>query len=126
MHAKTQAQLNAPFKMFDLDGFALHCLKTEGKFSLDLPGISNKERLIFSLKGGISVNGVRLEEKDMMYLPLGEDAKIESHGEAVIFVAETTGSKKYNSYVKKYVDAQKMKIGQPTFRRIGRPVYHGG
>jgi len=117
MHAKTKAQMNVPFKMFDLDGFALHCLKTSGKFSLDLPGLGSKERLIFSLKGDITVNGAALAEKDMIYLPLGVDAKIESSDEATIFVAETTGSKRYESYVKKYVEAQKMKIGQPTFRR---------
>ncbi|HXQ91891.1 MAG TPA: 5-deoxy-glucuronate isomerase [Nitrososphaerales archaeon] len=117
MHAKTKALQNAPFKMFDLDGFTLHCLKTAGKFTLDLPGVSNKERLIFSLKGKFSVNGTRLAEKDMMYLPLGENARIESGEEAVIFVAETIGSKKFSPYVKKYVDAEKMKIGQPTFRR---------
>ena len=113
MHAKTKAQQNAPFKMFDLDGFALHCLKTAGKFGLDLAGLSNKERLIFSLKGKISVNGSRLDEKDMMYLPLGENARIESGEESVIYVAESIGSKKFSPYMKKYVDAQKMKIGQP-------------
>ncbi len=117
MHAKTKAQLNTPFKMFDLDGFALHCLKTAGNFNLDLKGISNKERLIFSLSRGISVNDTRLEEKDMMYLPLGDDARIESNSDSVIFIAESIGSKKYAPYVKRYVDDQKMKIGQPTFRR---------
>jgi len=103
--------------MFDLDGFALHCIKTSGNFTQDVPGIANKERLIFSLKGEISVNGTRLAEKDMMYLSLGENARIESKGDSVIFIAETPGTKKYSPYVRKYADAPRMKIGQPTFRR---------
>jgi 5-deoxy-glucuronate isomerase len=117
MHSKTIAQQDIPFKMFDLDGFALHCVKTRGGLDLNLAGVSNVERLIFSLKGEVSVNGTGLAEKDMMYLPLGDDARIRSSEVAVIFIAETVGTKKYNSYVKKYADAQKMKVGQPTFRR---------
>ena len=52
-----------------------------------------------------------------MYLPLGDNARIESNSDSVIFIAESIGSKKYAPYVKKYADDQKMKIGQPTFRR---------
>ena len=118
MHAKTQSQLNSPFKMFDLSGFSLWGLKTGEKgFDYDLAGSPGKERLVFSLKGEISVNGTPLQVKDMMYLPLGEAAKIKSAGPATLFIAETTGSEMYQPYLKKYSDAQKMKIGQPTFRR---------
>ena len=117
MHAKTQAKLNAPFQMYDFNGFSLWCLKTSGNFEYDLAGAPGKERLVFSLSGDISVNEMSLAEKDMMYLPLGEPAKIKTGGSSVVFVAETTGTQKYKAYVKKYADAQKMKIGQPTFRR---------
>ncbi len=117
MHAKTKSQMNAPFKMFDFDGFSLQCLKTSESFDIGIPGLPGKERLVFSLSGKISVNDTPLSEKDMMYLPLGEAAKIRTGGSAVVFIADTNGSQKYTSYVKKYSDAQKMKIGQPTFRR---------
>lgn len=117
MLAKTEPQENSPFKMFDLDGFSLQCMKTSGGFEYDFPGEANKERLVFSLNGGISVNGTALAEKDMMYLSLGETAKVKTHGRAVVFVTDTPGSKKYGSYLKKYADVNKMKIGQPTFRR---------
>lgn len=117
MHAKTRSQLDAPFEMFDLDGFSLHCLKTDKSFELDLPGALGKERLIFSLSGPISVNGTSLAEKDMMYLPIGDPAKIRTQGNAVVFITSTSGSVKYEPYMKKYSDVQKMKIGQPTFRR---------
>ena len=103
--------------MFDVDGFALYSLKTSGNFKTDLGSRGDKERLVFSLKGDISVNGTDLREKDMMYLPLGEDARIESKSDSVIFIAETSASKKYEPYLKKYSEAQRMKIGQPTFRR---------
>ena len=63
------------------------------------------------------MNGTSLAEKDMMYLPLGEPARVKTKGSAVVFVADTKGSQKFAPYVKKYADAQKMKIGQPTFRR---------
>jgi 5-deoxy-glucuronate isomerase len=117
MHAKTQALVNATFEMFDLNGFALHCLKTSGNFEAEVPAALGKERLIFSLSGKVSVNGTPLEEKDMMYLPVDEPARIKTSGAAVVFIAETKGTEKYRSYVKKYADAIKMKIGQPTFRR---------
>jgi len=117
MHAKTQAQVNVPFWMYDLDGFGLQCLKTSGPLEYDLAGTPSKERLIFSLIGEISVNDTPLAEKDMMYLPLGEAARIKTQKSAVVFVAETLGTQKYKAYVKKYADAPKMKIGQPTFRR---------
>ncbi len=117
MHAKTQSQLNVPFKMYDYEGFALHCLKTSDSLEYDLAGAPGKERLVFSLSGEISVNGTSLAEKDMMYLPLGEAAKIKTRGSSVVFIAETNGTQKYKAYVKKYADAPKMKIGQPTFRR---------
>jgi 5-deoxy-glucuronate isomerase len=117
MHAKTKPQEDVPFEMFDLDGFSLQCLKTSGESEFDFAGTPGKERLVFSLSGGASVNGNRLAEKDMMYLPLGEAAKVKTDSSAVIFVAESTGTQKYTEYVKKYADVQKMKIGQPTFRR---------
>jgi 5-deoxy-glucuronate isomerase len=103
--------------MFDVNGFSLYSLKTSGNFKTDLGSRGDRERLIFSLKGDISVNENNLREKDMMYLPVAEAARIESKGDSVIFVAETAASKKYEPYVKKYDSANKMKIGQPTFRR---------
>jgi|SRR5579872_6731257 len=117
MHAKTEQKVNAPFEMFDLNGFSLQSLKTSGAFEYTFPGVPGKERLVFSLSGGVSVNGSRLAEKDMMYLPLGESAKVKTEDSSVVFVTESRGTQKYASYVKKYVDAQRMKIGQPTFRR---------
>jgi len=103
--------------MFDLDGFSLRCLKTSSVFEYEFPGVAGKERLVFPLLGGVTVNGTSLAEKDMMYLPLGEPARVKTNGSAVVFVADTKGSQKFAPYVKKYADAQKMKIGQPTFRR---------
>jgi 5-deoxy-glucuronate isomerase len=117
VHTKTKSIENAPFEMFNLNGFSLQCLKTSKRFEYAFPSAPGKERLVFSLKGSISVNGTPLSEKDMMYLPIGETARIKTDGEAVVFVTETNGSQKYSSYVKKYADAKKMKIGQPTFRR---------
>lgn len=103
--------------MFDLDGFSLQCLKTDHGLQLDIPGMPGKERLIFSLSGRISVNDTALSEKDMIYLPIGEAAKIKTEGDAVVFITETKGSVKYDAYVRKYSEVNKMKIGQPTFRR---------
>jgi 5-deoxy-glucuronate isomerase len=117
MHAKTKSQLNAPFVMFDLNGFSLECLKTKESFDFNLPGVPGTERLVFSLSGDISVNDIPLLEKDMIYLPIDETARIHTVGNSVVFIAETRGVEKYKQYVKKYADAQKMKIGQPTFRR---------
>lgn len=117
MLAKTKHQENSPFEMFNLNGFSLHCLKTDHPLEYTFPGSPGKERLVFSLSGTISVNGTRLAEKDMMYLGIGEAGTVKSDGKSVLFVSETNGTKKYGSYVKKYADAQKLKIGQPTFRR---------
>jgi len=95
----------------------MYSLKTNGPFSVDVSSVQDRERLVFSLKGNISVNSVELREKDMLYLPLGFTAKLETKGESVVFVAEAKGTKKYNSYVKKYAEVNRMNIGQPTFRR---------
>ena len=103
--------------MFDVDGYALYSLKTTGNFKADLGSRGDRERVVFSLKGDISVNGQDLSEKDMMYVPIGDNLRIESKSDSVIFVAEANASKKYDTYVKKYTEANKMKIGQPTFRR---------
>jgi len=117
VHVKSGGQENAPFKMFDVDGYALYSLKTSGNFRTDLGARSDKERLVFSLKGNFTANGHALEEKDMMYIPIGEKLHIETKAPARIFIAETSASKKYETYVKKYSQANRMKIGQPTFRR---------
>ena len=103
--------------MFDVDGYALYSVKTAGNFHADLGSRSDKERIVLSLKGDITANGRGLQEKDMMYVPIEEKLQIESKGPSVIFIAEADASKKYPSYVKKYSEANRMKIGQPTFRR---------
>jgi 5-deoxy-D-glucuronate isomerase len=117
VHVKSRGQENVPFKMFDVDGYALYSLKTSGNYQTDLGTRSDKERLVFSLKGKFAANGQQLEEKDMMYVPIGEKLHIETKGPSMIFIAETSASKKYDPYVKKYSEASRMKIGQPTFRR---------
>jgi 5-deoxy-glucuronate isomerase len=117
LHVKNSGQKNAPVKMFDVDGYALYSLKTTGNFKADLGLRGDRERVVFSLQGDVSVNGQDLREKDMMYVPIGDNLLIESKGASVIFVAEASASKKYDPYVKKYAEANKMKIGQPTFRR---------
>jgi 5-deoxy-D-glucuronate isomerase len=117
LHVKNRGQENVPFQMFDVDGYALYSVKTAGNFHADLGSRSDRERIVFSLKGEITANGLSLQEKDMMYVPIEEKLQIESKGPSVIFIAEADASRKYASYVKKYSEANRMKIGQPTFRR---------
>lgn len=109
--------MSGPLKMFDVDGFALYSMRSTIPYRTDFGARGDRERIVFSLKGEISVNGQDLQEKDMMYIPIGDDLRIATKREAAIFVAEATASKKYDAYVKKYSEANKMKIGQPTFRR---------
>lgn len=92
-------------------------MKTLEPFALTVPSKAGTEHLIFTLKGSASVNGVLLEEKDMMYLSVDEIARIETESECILYVAEAKGSRKFPQYVKKYSDTDRMKIGQPTFRR---------
>jgi 5-deoxy-D-glucuronate isomerase len=104
--------------VFEYQGYSLYSYKSRSKFrkKLDLK-TNGKERLVFSLKGSILVNGMWLGEKDMAYVPVGTGIEIGSEGEAVIFVAETDGATAYNQYVKKYTEAERLHVGQPTFRR---------
>ncbi|MDA4131318.1 MAG: 5-deoxy-glucuronate isomerase [Thaumarchaeota archaeon] len=103
--------------MFDVDGYALYSLKTSASYKSELPPRPDRERIVFSLKGDILINGRALHEKDMMYVPIGESVRLETKGDSVIFIAETSASERYETYVKPYAEANRMKIGQPTFRR---------
>lgn len=106
-------------RVFEYRGYNLYSHKSRSQFSKKLTfDSSKKERIVFSLKGRIRANGIALEEKDMIYLPVGSsEMKLESFEESVIFIAETDGEEKYDQYVKKYKDANKMPIGHPTYRR---------
>jgi 5-deoxy-D-glucuronate isomerase len=112
-------QYDALVRVFEYRGYSLYSYKSSSRFSKELRFDSTrKERIVFSLEGKIRANGLDLEEKDMFYLPVGTlDVKLESPEEAVIFIAETDGENKFDQYVKKYADASKMSIGQPTYRR---------
>ncbi len=118
MFIKNSKHYDALVQVFDYEGYSLYFYKSRSQFrkKLDLKS-RGKERLVFSLKGPIQVNGETLAEKDMMYLGLDSDIELNSPGESVVFVAETDAMTKYDSYIRKYKDASRMKIGQPTFRR---------
>jgi 5-deoxy-glucuronate isomerase len=118
LYRSTQ-QYDTLVRVFEYRGYNLYSYKSRSRFSKEIRFDSTeKERIVFSLKGKIRANGVDLEEKDMIYLPVGSPGvELESLGESVIFIAETDGEKKYEQYVKKYADAVKMSIGQPTYRR---------
>jgi 5-deoxy-glucuronate isomerase len=117
MLVKNSKKYDGLVTVFDYKGFLLHSYKSRAAFTKNFKLNPEKEKIVFSLKGGIKVNGKELEEKDMMYLPKGSEVKVESSGESVIFIAESDASEKYAPYVKKYRDTEKLKIGQPTFRR---------
>jgi 5-deoxy-glucuronate isomerase len=114
---KNLDEVNSLIKIFDVDGFALYNLKTNSHFSTTLPAKPGRERVIFSLKGDVSVNGVHLNEKDMMYLPVETETRIETQGESVVYAAEAQGSKNFREYVKRYSEDERMRIGQTTFKR---------
>jgi 5-deoxy-glucuronate isomerase len=114
---KNVDEVNALIKIFDVDGFALYNLKTLGPFSINLPSKAGRERVLFTLKGTASVNGTHLDEKDMMYLPVDAAAKIETSGECVLYLGEAQGTRKFSQYVKRYAEDERMRIGQPTFKR---------
>ncbi|HZW55369.1 MAG TPA: 5-deoxy-glucuronate isomerase [Nitrososphaerales archaeon] len=105
--------------IFDHQGYAMYCYKSRSRFTKKLSNLApnGKERIVFSLKGPILVNGNKLEEKDMAYIPVDQSVEIGSDGEAILFIAETHGAKKYDPYIRRYKDAPRMQIGQPTFRR---------
>jgi 5-deoxy-glucuronate isomerase len=116
MFIKNSPQHDELERLFDLDGFCLYSLKTRNLPTQTLP-LTDKERLVFSLKGQIRCNDQNLLPKDMMYVTSGEKVELSFDGETVAFIAETGAAHKHASYVKRYKDAQRMKIGQPTFRR---------
>ncbi len=107
------------YKIFEYEGYSIYCYKSRSGFEKKFMNLDRrgKERIVFSLKGQIHVNGNELEEKDMAYVPIGQDIEIGSRGETVMFVAETDGTNKYDPYVRRYKEATRMQIGQPTFRR---------
>jgi 5-deoxy-D-glucuronate isomerase len=118
--SKFNPEPNRLVLVFDFNGFSMRSLKADKQLSLDLGPSPEMERLLFSLKGGVSVNGTPLEERDMMYLPvgIGSSTTLDASAGSIIFLAEASGSKKYTQYVKKYKEAARMNIGQPTFRRV--------
>jgi 5-deoxy-glucuronate isomerase len=116
---KNTPEFDSLVKVFDYHGYSLYSYKSHSQFSKRLTFDSvQKERLVFSLKGPMRVNGVNLDEKDMMYVPVGRsEVEIGSLVESVIYVAETDGATRYHQYIKRYKEAPRMAIGQPTFRR---------
>ncbi len=119
LYKNNAEQYDSLVKVFEYHGYNLYSYKSHSQFSRKLTfDSSKKERITFSLKGRIRVNGIDLDEKDMIYLPVGSsELKLESSEGSVVFVAETDGVKKCDQYVKKYSAATKMSIGQPTYRR---------
>jgi 5-deoxy-glucuronate isomerase len=115
LYKKTD-EFNVLAKVFDYNGFALYCFRSQGKFRQILSG-SGKERIVFSLNGQISANGLDLEEKDMAYYPSDLPIELQGEQDSVVFVAETDGRVRYDPYIKKYKDASRMSIGQTTYRR---------
>lgn len=118
MFLKNSEKYDALVKVFDYEGYSLYSYKSRSPFrkKLDLRS-QGKEKLVFSLKGKIEANGEHLEEKDMMYVPEGSEIELACESDCIVFVASTEASAKYSSYVKKYKDAERMKIGQPSYRR---------
>lgn len=116
---RSSNELNTLAKVFDFNGYSLYSYKSSSQFTKKLHFDStNKERIIFSLKGAVQANGVELGEKDMMYVPLGSsELEIGSDGQSLIYVAETDATDRYDQYVRRYRDAVRMPIGQPTYRR---------
>ena len=114
---KDRQEFNSLLNVFTFGDYSLYSIKNTGQHRETLPAKDKQERLIFSLNGSITVNGVNLKEKDMMYVPIGTKAEVSADTPSVIFIAESSGTKKYDQYVKSYSEATKIQIGQPTFRR---------
>ncbi|MGI0081622.1 MAG: 5-deoxy-glucuronate isomerase, partial [Nitrososphaerales archaeon] len=51
------------------------------------------------------------------YIPLGTDLVISAEKDSVVFIAEGVATRKYEFYIKKYREAERMRIGQRTFQR---------
>lgn len=119
MHFKNKLKDNGLIKVFDYDGFSLHSFKNHlAEEELSLGPFENKEMLVFSLRNEIIVNGERLSEKDTAYIPITTKLNLSTPREgSVVFIAESLGKKKYEFYVKRYSESQRMSIGKPTFRR---------
>lgn len=117
MLIKDRGEYDSLITVFSHEGFSLYSYKSRSRFTKDLGTANGKERLVFSLKGPISVNGAPLEEKDMAYVPIGSGLRMGSDGPSVVFVAESEGAIKYEQYVKKYSEAPRLPVGQQTFRR---------
>jgi 5-deoxy-glucuronate isomerase len=114
---KNQTEVNTLTKIFGRDGFALYGFKSRGAQQFHAPSKPDKERLVFALKGSIKMNETLLQTKDMAYVPLGTDIEVEADAGSITYVAEASGAKRYDPYIKKYKEAQRLDIGQPTFRR---------
>jgi 5-deoxy-D-glucuronate isomerase len=114
---KNRAEFNALVKVFEYQGFELYTFKNIGPHNIRLLPKKEKERLVFTLKGTITVNGKEVGEKDMAYVPIGDRAEIAAAGDAVIYVAEAQAERKHDFYVKKYADADRKKLGHAPFQR---------
>ncbi len=117
MLIKNRAEFNSLVKVFDQNNFAIYTIKNIGPHKIQLVPKEDRERLVFSLKGGITVNQNSLKEKDMAYVSKGQGVVIDAENDAVIYIAEALAKTKYESYVKKYADAERINIGEPTYRR---------
>ncbi len=106
-------------KIFDYDGFSLYNFRNpQPDEQLNFPAKDGKEALVFSLKNEIAVNQEKLAEKDMAYVPVGDKINISTpKKDSMVYIVESNAAKKYNFYIKKYANATRMQIGEPTYRR---------
>jgi len=103
--------------VFDNNGFKLSRFESTKQANLHLGIPENKERVVFTLKGTVRVNGRVMEERDVAYIPLGEQLDLEMNSGSLTFIVETYATEKYASYFKKYLEAPRTSSGQDSFQR---------
>ncbi|WP_449462559.1 5-deoxy-glucuronate isomerase [Tardisphaera miroshnichenkoae] len=107
---------NSLVKIFDYGHFSLYGLRAASDSSFELIPESS-EMLAFSLKGGFSVNGQGLEEKDMAYIPSGFRVRVSVPKGGALYVAESRYFSSFPFYVKRYREVESLEVGVRNYAR---------
>jgi len=103
-------------KIFDYNGFSLYGIRPTSNIELELAAAPS-ERLAFALKGSFYANGLRLEEKDMAYIPSGYKGKVSVPADSAFYLVESNFPSAYNFYVRRYSDVPSLEVGLRNYTR---------
>jgi len=108
---------NRLWNIFSYQWFSLYNYKASEASAFRLEARGDVERLVVLLKGEARVNGSTLGERDMAYIPVGQEGYVEAAKGSIIYIAESRASNRHPFYVKRFSESYWYDVGAGSYRR---------